>query len=63
MGKNVNRQFSQNFNTFDIFLIKITDLNANIHLHTSSMLKGESRVSRNETQSLCNETWSLCHSR
>ena len=29
MGKNVNRHFSRNFDTFDIFLIKITDLNAN----------------------------------
>ena len=29
MGKNVNRHFSRNFDNFDIFLIKITDLNAN----------------------------------
>ena len=35
MGKNVNRHFSRNFDAFDIFLIKITDLHANIHLHTS----------------------------
>ena len=55
MGRNVNRHFSRNFDTFDIFLINITDLDANIHLHTS-MLKGESRVSRNETRSLCNSS-------
>ena len=29
MGKNVNRHFSQNFYIFDIFLLKMTDLNAN----------------------------------
>ena len=29
MGKNVNRPFSRNFDTFDIFLVKITDLDAN----------------------------------
>ena len=32
MGKNVNRHFSRNFDTFDIFLIKITDHNANISI-------------------------------
>ena len=29
MGQSVNGHFSQNFDTFDIFLIKITDINAN----------------------------------
>ena len=55
MGKNVNRHFRQNFDTSDILLINITDLNANIHLYTS-MLKGVSHVSRNETWS-CNSWW------
>ena len=54
MGKNVNRHFSSSLNrNFDIFVVKITDLNVD----TSIILKRESHASHNETPSLCNSRW------